>query len=71
MTVSMRLFPLPGALLAILAGCGVTGNGVQTVHDPTMPGWTGRTVVIGSHSTIAGDAVATEQQQKWPLTPSR
>ena len=31
-TLSMRVFLLPGGLLAILAGCGVTGNGVQTVH---------------------------------------
>jgi hypothetical protein len=71
MTVSMRGFLLPGSLLAMLAGCGVTGNGAQTVRDPNTPGWTGRTVIVGSHSTIAADAVATEQQQKWPLNPSR
>jgi hypothetical protein len=33
---------------------------------PSTPGWTGRTVVPGNTSTVAGNAAATELQQKWP-----
>jgi hypothetical protein len=58
-------------LLAIPAGCGVTGSGGQAVQGPNTPGWTGRTAVVGSTSTIAGDAAATEQQQKWPVGRGR
>jgi|tagenome__1003787_1003787.scaffolds.fasta_scaffold18629107_1 hypothetical protein len=73
MTVFMRSFLLIGSLLALLVGCGVGGNGSgsQIAHGPDTLGWTGRTVVVGSHSTIAGNAVATEQQQKWQLNPNR
>ena len=34
---------------------------------PNTPGWTGKTFVLGNTSTVAGDAAATELQQKWPL----
>jgi hypothetical protein len=72
MTVAMHSLPLFGGLLAILVGCGIgESGGSQAVHNPDTPGWTGRTLVMGSHSTVAGDAAATEQQQKWPFNPSR
>jgi hypothetical protein len=64
---------LTGLLIAP-AGCGTVGSGVgssQTANNPSTPGWTGRATVVGSHSTIAGAAAATEQQQKWPLNPTR
>jgi hypothetical protein len=32
-------------------------------EDPNVPGATGRTIVAGSHSTIAGDSNATEGQR--------
>lgn len=54
------------ALLAVLGGCAAT----QTASGPDAPGYTGRTNVIGSTSTIAGDADATYLQQKWGA-PSR
>lgn len=57
-------------LLAITAGCtaiDTNAGGGQAARDATTPGWTGRTQIIGSNSTLAGNAVATEQQQKWPL----
>jgi hypothetical protein len=31
------------------------------------PGWTGSTVVPGNNSTVASDAEATYQQQRWPF----
>ena len=52
------------ALLS-LADCAATQPAGQQA-DAKTPGWTGRTVVIGSNSTVAGDAAATYDQQKWP-----
>ena len=47
----------------------------STVDRPNIganvPGWTGRTVVIGSHSTVAGTAVATRLQQTGQYSPQR
>ena len=72
MTALMRSPLLFAGLLAVPVGCGVSGtDGSQAANTPSTPGWTGRTTVVGSHSTIAGDAVATEQQQKWQLNPNR
>jgi len=65
---------LVASLLAMPVGCGVTQTNVsgrEAAPTSATPGWTGRTVVVGSSSTIAGDAVATEQQQKWQLGPTR
>ena len=39
--------------------------------NPNVPGATGRTIVPGSNSTMAGDAEATSQQQKWPVGRDR
>jgi hypothetical protein len=72
MIALMRLSLVFAGLLAIPVGCGMSGTGSsQAVGTPSTPGWTGRTTVVGSHSTIAGDAVATEQQQKWPYNVDR
>jgi len=64
---------LAAPLLAIVALGGCAQNpppGANAINANT-PGWTGRTVVVGNNSTIAGDAGATEQQQKWPLGRGR
>lgn len=37
----------------------------QAAQNADRPGWTGRTFVVGSSSTVAGDAGATYLQQKW------
>jgi hypothetical protein len=67
-----RLFLLAAVLLGIPAGCGVVQTGAGGSGSTTAtPGWTGRTVVVGSNSTVGGDAAATEMQQKWQLGPSR
>jgi hypothetical protein len=36
--------------------------------DPNVPGATGRTIVLGDSSTIAGDASATRAQQTGGMT---
>ena len=53
------------ALLGLQVGCGVAGTDSRSAADASTPGWTGRTVVVGSTSTVAGDAQATYLQQKW------
>jgi hypothetical protein len=52
-----------------VGGCAVQGS--QSAASPDTPGWTGSTVVSGNNSTIAGNASATELQQKWPLGRNR
>ena len=64
MTTTIRSALLLGSTLMILAGCAAPVD-MQAARDPNTPGATGRTVVIGSNSTIAGDAGATYYQQKW------
>jgi hypothetical protein len=40
------------------------GTGVNDAYEnPNVPGATGRTIVPGDHSTIAGDAAATQMQR--------
>jgi hypothetical protein len=40
------------------------GAGVNDAYEnPNVPGATGRTIVLGDHSTIAGDATATQMQR--------
>lgn len=63
MKMRMRSILTAGAVLFTLVGCMQADR--QASFDPSAPGATGRTVVPGSTSTIAGDALATEQQQKW------
>ncbi len=51
-------------LLAIpLAACAQSGAGDPA--NPNTPGATGRTVILGNNSTIAGDAEATRLQRVW------
>jgi len=70
MTAVPRALFTAACLIAPLAGCG--GNQTTAgVADKSTPGWTGSTFVVGSNSTIAGNAVATDMQQKWQITPSR
>jgi hypothetical protein len=51
------------ALCALLAAC--TQAPPQNANANT-PGYTGNTVVPGNNSTLAGNAQATYDQQKWP-----
>ena len=57
------------ALLAALTGCSVppSGDASQAAQNANTPGWTGRTFVVGSTSTVAGNAQATYEQQKWGI----
>lgn len=73
MTRISRSVLLAAPLLAIvsLGGCTQIPAAGTVAVDPNTPGWTGRTVVPGNNSTIAGNAVATEQQQKWPFGRGR
>jgi hypothetical protein len=60
------------SLIIALGGCSVTrinGGTDQGAQDTNAPGWTGRTLVVGSHSTVADDAQATYLQQKWGVSP--
>jgi hypothetical protein len=72
MTAVSRLILRAAFLLGTLAGCaGTQTTAGAGVPDASTPGWTGRTVVVGSNSTVGGVAAATEMQQKWQLGPSR
>ena len=51
--------------LPVLAGCSPFQPSVAVAPGSDQPGWTGRTQVVGNHSTIASDAEATYLQQKW------
>ena len=51
----------------VLAGCSQPYPADGSASATSVPGATGRTIVPGSNSTVAGDAGATEQQQKSPL----
>ena len=54
-----------------LGGC-TPGPAVGTAAvGPDTPGWTGRTLLPGSTSTINGSATATYDQQKWPFDIDR
>jgi hypothetical protein len=50
-------------------GTQVGGGGLDPTN-PDVPGATGRTIVPGNTSTIAGDALATRTQQTGSLTAS-
>jgi len=70
--MNKRPILLIALLLGTPAGCGAPRtNASGASANASTPGWTGRTVIPGSTSTVAGDAAATEQQQKWQLGPSR
>lgn len=59
----MKIRWLFGLLAFPLVGCAVAGSG--DASNPNTPGATGRTVILGNNSTIAGDAQATEMQRLW------
>ncbi len=66
-----------GVRAALLIACAALGccagptDADLAAAGPDTPGWTGRTLVPGSRSTIAGAANATYNQQKWQLGPNR
>ncbi|WP_428492551.1 hypothetical protein [Rhodopila sp.] len=61
------------ALLAALGACSVppTVDPNQAAQNANTPGWTGRTFVVGSSSTVGGNAEATYIQQKWGVGRQR
>jgi hypothetical protein len=64
--LSLSILPIAPLFACIaLSGCAQSPNMAAT--GPNTPGWTGQTVVPGNNSTLAGNAEATYQQQKWPL----
>jgi hypothetical protein len=73
MTKMMRSILSAGSLLLALGACSAPGNvdAEQAARNANTPGWTGRTFVIGSTSTLAGNATATYDQQKWQLGRGR
>ena len=73
MTKMTRSIVAAAALLAALGGCSVPpgGDASQATANANTPGWTGRTFVIGSSSTVAGNAQATYEQQKWGVGRQR
>jgi hypothetical protein len=58
------IFVVPA--VALLAGCAQTQPDTANA-GPNTPGWTGRTVVVGSNSTINDDLQATYWSQKWGI----
>ena len=57
------------ATFVIPVACTVPPSGQAL--DPSTPGYTGTTVVVGNNNTIAGDAEATYLQQKWGVGRQR
>jgi hypothetical protein len=53
----------PIAAPSVTLGSESTVGGAGDVANPNVPGATGRTIVRGDNSTIAGDALATEMQR--------
>jgi hypothetical protein len=49
--------------LAAVAALSLGASIANASIPDTRPGWTGRTVVRGSHSTLAGDQTATRATQ--------
>jgi hypothetical protein len=69
----MRRFTWSIALVSAavaLAGCAQTPPD-QASAGPHTPGWTGRTVVVGSNSSINDDLQATYWSQKWGVGQRR
>jgi hypothetical protein len=50
-------------ILAAVAVCSLGASIANASTADSQPGWTGRTVVRGSHSTLAGDLSATRTTQ--------
>ena len=73
MTTMTRSIVSTAALLATLGACSAppTVDPSQAAQNANTPGWTGRTFVVGSSSTVAGNAQATYEQQKWGVGRQR
>jgi hypothetical protein len=72
MTMMMRsVIPATAMLLALGACSGPAASPDQAALNANTPGWTGSTFVVGSTSTVAGDAQATYLQQKWGIGRAR
>jgi hypothetical protein len=69
MGARLAVVPLLMALAACSAPAPVSAD--QAAQNADKPGWTGRTFVVGSNSTVAGDAGATYIQQKWGVGRQR
>jgi len=72
MTKIIRAAISTASLLVVLGGRTTPGSNDganQTAQNTNTAGWTGRTLVVGSHSMVAGDAEASYLQQKWGVTP--
>ena len=67
--MAMFRIALLAPLVALLTGCVQPATTVAA--GPNTPGWTGRTIVPGSSSTVAGNAQATDIQQKWGVGRQR
>lgn len=65
------LLAAPLLAIGLLGGCSQSPGTSMVAANPGTPGWTGRTIIPGNNSTIAGNAEATEQQQKWPIGRGR
>ncbi|HYZ23202.1 MAG TPA: hypothetical protein VE690_13700 [Rhodopila sp.] len=61
-TLVAAAFMLPAAA-TMAQPTAVPSTPRDTAYTDTTPGWTGRTLVPGSHSSIAGDADATRRFQ--------
>ncbi|MDR3531633.1 MAG: hypothetical protein P4L90_13905 [Rhodopila sp.] len=70
MTTFWRPMLLAGALMTAFLS-GACTQSTADAGNPNVPGATGKTIVPGSTSTVAGDADATYMQQKWQLGPNR
>jgi hypothetical protein len=58
---------MAASMFLALSACGVVpgADPGRSERNANLPGWTGTTFVVGSTSTVAGDATATYNQQKW------
>jgi hypothetical protein len=73
MTKMTRSLCSTAALLIALGACSGPArlSPDRAAQNANTPGWTGQTFVVGSTSTIAGNAEATYEQQKWGIGRQR
>jgi ABC-type phosphate transport system substrate-binding protein len=72
MTKMMRSVVLTAVMLVALGACSAPPvSPDRAALNANTPGWTGSTFVVGSTSTVAGDAQATYLQQKWGVGRAR
>jgi hypothetical protein len=56
--------------VGLLVGCAQTPPDMAKV-GPDTPGWTGRTMIVGSNSSINDDLQTTYWAQKWGIGRDR